>query len=1260
MKKIIVSLALFTSFTSAIAQMTVDSNATGLQLAQYLAGGGVNISNLTLNCPTGAFAKFNGGNTTSLGINEGVALTTGTALELPQQSTFFASAGAGKPGDVDLDAILATYPTPTSSEDACVLEFDIQVNGDSLNFNYVFGSEEYPNYTCSQFTDIFAFLISGPNPQGGNYAKQNIALIPGTNLPVSINTVNSGQPSGGNDPTDCVSLAYSSFFNNTPTIVYDGHTSVFTASIATVPCQNYRLKLAIADAGDGSFDSGVMLEAYSFTAANITISPGTNGNPLFVNAVEGCSPSGFVLSIDNVLNDPFTISYAIGGTATEGTDYPAIPKSVTLNPGQTTAIVDVNPIFDGLNEGVESVVLYLLNSCTNLPYDSAVIFIQDSVTAAAVTPDDNICIGEKTQIVASGGLSYVWTPASTLSSSTIYNPIAAPSITTTYNVTVTVGPCSDDASVTITVIDPLFSVNAGPDDTLCLNEAATIPLQVSGNQSPYSYNWNSGIYLSDSTIQNPVTTPKSSVTYEVIVAGANGCTQRDTINYVLQGVGPKVIIDTDRNFVCAGDTVQLTANIYPLTCGLNIDPCTGTFGIGDIGNGNAPFGNSPFGNFSQAQRTQMLYRASELNAAGIGSVTISDVVFDVVAQGTIDPFDNFTVKIGCTDAQELTEFQTGLSTVYSNSYQLTGSGPNTITLDNAYDWDGVSNLVIEICYETFGLVDFDEVASNTQTYPCLFQANPFNEPACSAQFGFSSQNRPNLRLIYCQNAPKTYTFNWTPTNNLITPDILNPKAIVDNNITYILNVSDSTCSGSGVINLNLANYAVFAGNDTVTCNVDGIQLNAVLVGDVPLVPVNCGVNNTPCTSPSSHLLTGPLNPFASLTPFAGAFNEDLRHQYLYRATDLSAAGIEPGTISSIGFNVNEKLSLGGFQNFSIKMSCTSLDEFDFSPLDWEPTQTVYTSAVVNTTLGWNEFTLNSNFDWDGNSNLLVEICWDNPDGTTTINSDVIETINTNYVASFNGGSALDVGCDLPTFTAFANFELPVTRFKSCASPFVTPNYSWLPTADLNNPNVSNPIVTPTQATTYTVSADFPGGCVVTDTIVVGKGSLDAFVLFNDTIIIEGSTIQLFADVTNAVGVTNYQWTPVTFLDNSNAQNPFATPTEDVLYIVTANNQGCIDTASVLVRLRLPDDQYAIPNAFTPNGDGKNDVFFPYFPSGSGLFLKEMRVYNRWGALVYNGTTGWDGTFNGKPQQAGTFIYYIVVEQPSKTTEGKQGSVTLIR
>jgi len=1260
MKKIYALALGLISFSSIFAQLTVDGNATGLQLAQYLAGGGVNISNLTMNCPNGAFAKFNGGGNTSLGISEGVALTTGTALDLPNPASFFTSFDANAPGDADLNAILATYPTPSSSQDACVLEFDIQVNGDSLNFNYVFGSEEYPSFTCSQFTDIFAFLISGPNPQGGNYNKKNIALIPGTNLPVSINTVNSGQPSGGNSPSNCVSLAYSSFFNGAPTIVYDGQTSVFRASIATVPCQTYRLKLAIADAGDGSFDSGVMLEAYSFTAANITISPGTNGNPLFVNAVEGCSPSGFVLSIDNVLSDTFTISYTIGGTATEGVDYPVVPKSINLAPGQTSATLQIDPVFDGINEGLESVVLYLLNSCTNLPYDSAVIYIQDSITAAATTPDDTICFGEKTQLVASGGLSFVWSPASSLSSATIYNPIAAPTVTTTYTVTVAVGPCTDVANVAITVIDPLFSINAGPDDTLCLNEAATIPLQVNGTQSPYSFDWNKGVYLSDSTIQNPVTAPRTNVTYEVIVTGANGCTQRDTISYFIQGVGPKVVIETDKNNVCLGDTVQLTANIYPLTCGLNIEPCTGTFGIGDIGSGNNPFSNSPFGNFSPGQRTQMLFRAAELNAAGIGSVTISDIVFDLLQQNTFDPFNDFTVKIGCTEANELTEFLTGLSTVYSNNFQLNGTGPTTITLDNAYDWDGVSNLVIEICYQNFGFVDFDEVASSGVGYPCFFQASTFNEPACDALFGFSSQIRPNLRLIYCQNPPKTYTFNWTPTQNLITPSVLNPKAVVNNDVTYFLNVSDSACSGSGVIDLKLANYGVFAGNDTVSCSTDGIQLNAVLVGDVPLVPVDCGPNNSPCAFPDTHVFTGNLNPFSFITPFDGAFNEDLRHQYLYRANDLALAGVAPGTIKSIGFNVNNKQSIGGFQNFSIKMSCTAKTEFDFVQNDWDPTQTVYTSSEVITVLGWNEFALNTTFDWDGNSNLLVEICWNNPDGVSTVNSDVIETITTNYAASLSAGSSFDVGCDLPVFFAFTNFELPVTRFKSCAAPLVTPNYSWLPTTGISNPNVSNPIVTPTQPITYIVTADFPGGCVFSDTIVVGKGDLDVYALFNDTVIIEGSTIQLFAEVNNTVGTTTYQWGPISYLDNATSQNPYTTPTEEMVYIVTAFNQGCVDTASVRVRFRLPDQPFAIPNAFSPNGDGKNDLFLPYFPTGSSLVVKEMRVYNRWGAMVYNGTAGWDGTFNGKPQPAGTFVYYIIVEQPSKATESKQGSVTLLR
>ena len=90
----------------------------------------------------------------------------------------------------------------------------------------------------------------------------------------------------------------------------------------------------------------------------------------------------------------------------------------------------------------------------------------------------------------------------------------------------------------------------------------------------------------------------------------------------------------------------------------------------------------------------------------------------------------------------------------------------------------------------------------------------------------------------------------------------------------------------------------------------------------------------------------------------------------------------------------------------------------------------------------------------------------------------------------------------------------------------------------------------------------------------------------------------------------------------------------------------------------------MPNAFTPNGDGKNDLFGPV--SFGALTIKEFRIYNRWGELVHNGNVGWDGTFKGKAQPVGTFIYYIQVQHPDadhpgvEKTETKEGSFALIR
>ena len=158
-----------------------------------------------------------------------------------------ASVDNGLFGDASLDASLALNSPTLVSTDACVLTFDITVFGDTLKFDYRFGSEEYDNYVCSSFNDVFGFYVSGANPAGGNYVEQNVALIPGTNTPVSINTVNDGVSDDLFSTVPC-QLNNTAFYSGViPGVVYSGNTELLQAVVPTVACSTYTMKLAIGD-----------------------------------------------------------------------------------------------------------------------------------------------------------------------------------------------------------------------------------------------------------------------------------------------------------------------------------------------------------------------------------------------------------------------------------------------------------------------------------------------------------------------------------------------------------------------------------------------------------------------------------------------------------------------------------------------------------------------------------------------------------------------------------------------------------------------------------------------------------------------------------------------------------------------------------------------------------------------------------------------------------------------------------------------------
>ena len=240
------------------AQMTVTAGGNILQLVNNFILTGVSASNVSYTGDTNAIGNFTGGNSTNLGLNDGIILSSGVVNGNPainSPGSNFANNNNSTPGDSVLNTLVPPWPT----YDASVLQFDLVPVGNVLEFQYVFASEEYPEYVGSSFNDVFGFFISGPNPSGGIYSNENIALIPGSNIPVCINNVNAG-----------LNSVYYVDNSAGTSIVYDGFTTVLLVHASVIPGAAYHLKMAVADAGDGVFDSGIFLKAQSMKSYMIT------------------------------------------------------------------------------------------------------------------------------------------------------------------------------------------------------------------------------------------------------------------------------------------------------------------------------------------------------------------------------------------------------------------------------------------------------------------------------------------------------------------------------------------------------------------------------------------------------------------------------------------------------------------------------------------------------------------------------------------------------------------------------------------------------------------------------------------------------------------------------------------------------------------------------------------------------------------------------------------------------------------------------
>lgn len=524
---------------TAQAQLTVQGGYTAEEMVEQLVGIGVQVSNITIDCPDIAYGTFNG-EASDLGINNGIILTSGNIAFAPGPNN---APGVSEDSnldaddnDPDLDVLAgAGGGGQIGTHDACVLEFDLIPYSSTLSFNYVFGSEEYLEYV-GQFNDVFAFFISG----GTEYPiATNIALIPGTGTPVTINNVNLD--------------SNEQYFVNNPesfetTVQYDGFTTVLQAIANVTPCETYHLKIAIADAFDHAFDSGVFLEANSLTTDYVEIEAsaisftGQNATA----AVEGCINGLITFSSDEVFGTNFPIEFSLSGTAIQGVDY-TVPSTSTFIPaGQNSVTVPITVLEDNNIEGTETInITYVLDlACGINPIvQSVTLDLKDLVP---VVVSDNVTLepGQSTQLTATGGSgSYTWSPAIGLSNANSPNPIATPIQTTTYTATSIVGGCtvSDQVTVTLQTCDPATNPIAGTisldNEKICfgnavhatavgtaLNSPEDIQVFVLHNSPTNDINAANFVlyeYNSNGTFNNNGTLPTNTALYITSIAGDN-------------------------------------------------------------------------------------------------------------------------------------------------------------------------------------------------------------------------------------------------------------------------------------------------------------------------------------------------------------------------------------------------------------------------------------------------------------------------------------------------------------------------------------------------------------------------------------------------------------------------------------------------------------------------------------------------------------------------------------------------------------------
>ena len=401
MKFIVPICLIFSCFTATYGQMTIHPGNVPPLLPENIIqnvflGNGIDILESNYSGTKASVGLFDNASA-SIGLERGIVLSTGFSEKLLLPNLNAAPINGSSSGKTIVDEDLEEL-AGVEVQDIAKFEITFVPSSDNLSFRYVFASEEYPKFVCGDKNDVFGFFISGPRPGGGNYEAENIARIPDPNdpdsfldLPVTINSVNGGQPGifadGGTCDGAAESLDFEQYYN---TIPENGHPSfnaylnVFSARAAVIPCATYTIKIAIGDGKDQNEDSAVFLEERSFSTEAIKVNinnPGIEGG-----MAEDCESGSlnFSLQEPTLIDFPLDIKILTGSDlvnpAISGVDFEEINENIFIRAGETSVDLSLIPITDGKSEGTEYIYLSLQKSICTI--DTLIIPLYDNVLKA--------------------------------------------------------------------------------------------------------------------------------------------------------------------------------------------------------------------------------------------------------------------------------------------------------------------------------------------------------------------------------------------------------------------------------------------------------------------------------------------------------------------------------------------------------------------------------------------------------------------------------------------------------------------------------------------------------------------------------------------------------------------------------------------------------------------------------------------------------------------------------------------------------------